>query len=210
MKALMRVAACLSLVVGLPALAAGDAAAGKEKAAQCAACHGMDGNSVVAMWPKLAGQHAAYIERHLALIQSGARQVPEMAGIAAGLTQQDMADLAAYYAGQQISPGVADPALLELGQRIYRAGIAKREVPACMGCHGPAGEGNPLAGYPALAGQHAAYTANMLTRYEDGQDYGEDDEASQMMTEVTDTLLAEEIEALASYIQGLYNPAGSP
>jgi cytochrome c553 len=76
-----------------------------------------------------------------------------------------------------------------------------------MGCHGPAGEGNPLAGYPALAGQHATYTARMLTRYEDGQLWGEDDEASLIMTEVADTLLAAEIEALASYIQGLYSQA---
>jgi cytochrome c553 len=100
---------------------------------------------------------------------------------------------------------VADPAKVALGERIYRAGIAKREVPACMGCHGPAGEGNPLAGYPALAGQHAAYTAQMLTRYEDGQQWGDGDEASRIMTEVADTLLAEEIEALASYIEGLYS-----
>jgi cytochrome c553 len=204
MKALMRAVACLSLILALPALAAGDAAAGKEKSSQCAACHGADGNSAVAMWPKLAGQHAAYLERQLQLIKSGARPVPEMAGIAAGLSDQDMADLAAFYASQTISPGVADPALIETGQRIYRAGIAKREVPACMGCHGPAGEGNPLAGYPALAGQHATYTAKMLTRYEDGQHWGEGDEASLVMTEVADTLLAVEIEALASYIQGLY------
>ena len=204
MKALMRAVACLYVILSLPALAAGDAAAGKEKSALCAACHGADGNSAVAMWPKLAGQHAPYTERQLRLIKSGDRAVPEMAGIAAGLSEQDMADLAAYYASQGISPGVADPDKVALGERIYRAGIAKREVPACMGCHGPAGEGNPLAGYPALAGQHATYTALMLTRYEDGQQWGEGDEASRIMTEVADTLLAEEIEALASYIEGLH------
>jgi cytochrome c553 len=205
MKALTRAAACLYMILSLPALAAGDAAAGKEKSALCAACHGMDGNSTVAMWPKLAGQHAPYIERQLRLIKDGARVVPEMAAIAAGLSEQDMADLAAYYASQRTSPGAAEPGKVALGERIYRAGIAKREVPACMSCHGPAGEGNPLAGYPALAGQHAAYTAKMLTAYEDGQQWGEDDEASRIMTEVSDTLLAEEIEALASYIEGLHS-----
>ncbi len=204
MKVLLRAAALLSLVLTLPVLAAGDAAAGKAKAAVCAACHGMDGNSVVAMWPKIAGQHAPYIERQLALIKSGARAVPEMMGISAGLSEQDMADLAAYFGSQKTSPAVADPALVELGQRIYKAGIPKREVPACMSCHGPAGEGNPLSGYPALAGQHATYTAKMLTRYEAGETWGEGDEASTIMTEVADTLLASEIEAVASYIQGLH------
>jgi len=202
MKFLIRAAACLSLILSLPVLAAGDAAAGKDKAAICAACHGADGNSAVAMWPKLAGQHATFLQRQLGLIKSGARPVPEMAGIVATLSEQDMADLAAYFSSQAISPGVADPALVKLGQSIYRAGIAKREVPACMSCHGPAGEGNPLAGYPALAGQHATYTAKMLTRFENGEHWGDD--ASRTMTEVADTLLAPEIEALASYIEGLH------
>jgi len=205
MKFLIRAAACLFLILSLPALADGDAAAGKDKAAVCAACRGPDGNSAVAMWPKLAGQHAGYLQRQLGLIQSGARPVPEMAGIAAGLSEQDMADLAAFFSSQATSPGVADPSMVDLGERIFRAGIAKREVPACMSCHGPAGEGNPLAGYPALAGQHATYTARMLTRFENGEHWGDD--ASRTMTEVADTLLASEIEALASYIQGLHQNA---
>ncbi len=201
----IRLAVSLLLVASLPVLAAGDADAGKQKSAMCAACHGIDGNSAMAMWPKLAGQHAGYIQRQLALIKSGARPVPEMAGIAAGLSEQDMADLGAYYASQAPSPGVADPALVEVGERLYRAGNVKREIPACMGCHGPAGEGNPLAGYPALAGQHATYTAKMLTRFENGERWGEDDAASLVMTQVSDSLSADEIEALASYIQGLYS-----
>ena len=125
----------------------------------------------------------------------------------AGLSEQDMADLGAFYASQAVSPGIVDKALLEVGERLYRAGNVKREIPACMGCHGPAGEGNPLAGYPALAGQHATYTANMLTRYENGDRWGEDDAASIVMNEVTDSLSSDEIEALASYIQGLYSKA---
>jgi cytochrome c553 len=207
MKFATRFAACLLLVISLPVMAAGDASAGKDKSAMCAACHGVDGNSAMVMWPKLAGQHAGYIERQLVLIKSGARPVPEMAGITAGLSEQDMADLSAYYASQKVSPGVADKAQIEVGQRLYRAGNVKREIPACMGCHGPAGEGNPLSGYPALAGQHATYTAKMLTRYENGERWGEDDAASTVMTEVTDSLSGDEIEALASYIQGLYSKA---
>ena len=151
MKFLLRAVAMLTLVVTVPAMAGGDAAAGEAKSAICASCHGVDGNSTVAMWPKIAGQHAQYIERQLKLMKSGARQVPEMMGIVAGLDEQDFADLAAYYATQSVSPGVADPALVELGERIYRAGIPKREVPACMSCHGPAGEGNPLLGAPKLS-----------------------------------------------------------
>ena len=204
MKPLLRTAALLSLIMTLPVMAEGDAEAGKAKAAVCAACHGIDGNSTVAMWPKIAGQHAQYIERQLKLMKSGARQVPEMVGIVAPLNEQDFADLAVYFAAQATSPGVADPAKVALGERIYRAGIAKREVPACMSCHGPAGEGNPLAGYPALAGQHSTYTAKALTRYEDGQTWGDDDELSQIMTEVSDSLLADEIDAVASYIEGLH------
>jgi len=98
MKQLLQFAVGLSLLVSLPALAVGNADAGQEKAAVCAACHGMDGNSVVPNWPKIAGQHASYIERQLVLIKGGERPVPEMAGIAMGLSDQDMADLAAYYA----------------------------------------------------------------------------------------------------------------
>jgi cytochrome c553 len=204
MNVVTRLATCLLLLTSLPLMAAGDAVAGKEKSAMCAACHGADGNSAMAIWPKLAGQHAAYIERQLGLIKSGMRPVPEMAGIAAGLSAQDMADLGAYYATLETSPAFADPALVELGERLYRAGNEKREIPACMGCHGPAGEGNPLAGYPALAGQHASYTATMLARFESGETWGEDDAASTIMAEVSDSLLNAEIEALASYIQGLY------
>ena len=101
MKFLLQAAAMLSLILTTPVMAAGDAAAGQAKAGLCAACHGVDGNSSVPMWPKLAGQHAGYTERQLRLIKSGARPVPEMMGISAGLSEQDMADLAAYYGGKQ-------------------------------------------------------------------------------------------------------------
>ena len=130
-----------------------------------------------------------------------------MGGMAAGLSEEDMADLDAFYSSQTPAMGSITPEQEELalaGQPLYRAGSSEYQVPACMGCHGPAGEGNPLAGYPALAGQHATYTSSMLTRFENGERWGEDDAASLVMTQVSDSLSADEIEALASYIQGLY------
>ncbi len=205
MKVLSQALMCLILMVAPPVYAAGDPEQGQQRAALCAACHGMDGNSMVAMWPKLAGQHAPYLERQLNLIKSGARPVPEMMGIAASLSEQDMADLSAYYAAQETSPGIAKPEQLELGERIYRAGIAEREVPACMACHGPSGAGNPLAGYPAVAGQHSVYTAKMLTRYVAGETWSDNSEVSKVMPQVAKRLEASEIEALANYIEGLYS-----
>jgi len=168
MKLLMQIAATLSLLISLPLFAAGDAAAGQGKSAVCAACHGADGNSIIPNWPRIAGQNAAYLERQLVLIKSGERPVPEMAGIVAGLSDQDMADLAAYFSAQTGSPGVSDEATLVLGERLYRSGNSKTEVPACMACHGPIGEGNPLAAYPALAGQHSVYTEKMLKGFRSG------------------------------------------
>ena len=204
MKHLLQFAIGLALLTSLPVFAAGDAAAGQGKAAICAACHGADGNSVVPNWPKLAGQHASYIERQLALIKGGQRTVPEMAGIVMGLSEADMADIAAYYATQNIKAGLADEASRKVGEKLYRGGIAEKDVPACMSCHGPAGEGNPLAGYPALAGQHEVYSAKMLSGFRSGQTWGEDDSSSKIMTEVTIRLTDAEIAAVANYIQGLH------
>jgi len=204
MSLLLRAIAIVLVFVSLPGFAEGDAAAGQAKSAICAACHGADGNSAVPNWPKLAGQHEQYLVRQISLIQSGKRPVPEMMGIVMGLSTQDIADLAAHFSAQQKSAGLADEAQVALGERTFRAGNGESGVPACMACHGPAGEGNPLAGYPALAGQHAVYTGNMLKRFRDGERWGEDDVSSHVMNGVTAELTDEEIAAVASYIQGLY------
>jgi cytochrome c553 len=201
----LRVIASLLVFASVQAFAEGDAAAGQAKSAICAACHGADGNSMVPNWPKLAGQHEQYLVRQISLIQSGARMVPEMMGIVPGLSAQDIADLAAYFSAQPKAGGVADEAKIALGERIFRAGNAESGVPACMACHGPAGEGNPLAGYPALAGQQAVYTASMLTRFRGGENWGADDAASQVMNGAAAELTDEEIDAVASYVQGLYS-----
>ncbi len=197
--------------------APGDAAAGANKAAVCAACHGMDGNSADPQYPKLAGQHEAYIARHLALFKAGERVNAIMLGFAAGLSAQDMRDLGAFYASKATLPGTADDAPIadpaspnvgkpfyEVGQTLYRGGDAARGIPACLACHGPAGHGIPGPSYPSLAGQHAQYTADMLRRYRGGEVHGRGDNASPIMASVAAQLTDEEIEALATFIEGLH------
>jgi cytochrome c553 len=207
MKHILQFAIGLSLLMSLPVFAAGDANAGQAKSAICAACHGADGNSVVPNWPKIAGQHASYLERQLGLIKGGERPVPEMAGIVMGLSDQDMADFAAYFASQTTKAGLSDDALRATGEQLYRAGNSATNVPACMACHGPAGEGNPLAAYPAVAGQHSVYTEKMLKGFRAGSMWGEDDASSKIMTEVTLRLTDDEIKAVANYMQGLHSAA---
>ncbi len=205
MKVLFKALACLTLLLALPVMAEGDANHGQELSGICAACHGSDGNSTIAMWPKLAGQHEGYLGRQLSLMKSGDRFVPEMAGIMTMVSDQDIVDLSAYFASQETTPGMADPTLVSKGERLYRAGNPETETPACMACHGPGGEGNPLAGYPALAGQHSVYLGKMLTKFKSGSTWGEDDSPSEVMVEVSDRLSEEEIVAVSSYIQGLYS-----
>lgn len=190
--------------------AAGDAEAGKNKSTTCVACHGADGNSSVPNFPKLAGQSANYIVKQLQDMKSGARTVPEMAAFLPGLNDQDIQDLAAYYSEQTIQPGSADPKLVELGQKVYRAGNPENGVTACAACHGATGKGMPSAGYPALAGQHAAYIEKQLKAFraagrEDHEGARrENDGETKMMRSTAARLTDDEISALSSYINGLY------
>jgi cytochrome c553 len=198
------VAASLLAATSLHAETTVDAAAGQAKAALCAACHGADGNSTVPQWPKIAGQHPGYLLRQFKLIQAGARPAPEMVGIVAGISEQDAVDITAWFASQNMSGGVAAESAVVEGELLWRAGNAKSGTPACMACHGPAGEGNPLAGYPRLAGQHSIYTASMLKRFRAGENWGDKDVNSHVMNGAAAELTDGEIEALASFIQGLY------
>lgn len=190
-----------SAAFGAPAeLVAGDASAGKEKAATCAGCHGADGNSANPIWPKLAGQHAKYLVKQLQDFKAGDRKNATMAPMAAPLSEQDMQDLAAYFSAQQIKLGEADPKLVDAGEKIYRGGNKTSGVSACMACHGPDGAGNPAANFPHLAGQHAAYIENQLKAFRSGEranDYGK------MMRNIASKMTDHEIKAVASYIQGL-------
>lgn len=194
---------------------AGDAAVGQGKAAVCGACHGMDGNSTDPQYPKLAGQHERYIARHLTLFKSGERSNPIMLGFAAALSAQDMRDLGAWFASQKVSPGLADDTMIQdgpyagqkfwqVGEALWRGGNAARGIPACAACHGPTGAGNPGPPYPALAGQHARYTADMLHRFREGTSYGKGDNANEVMRGVASMLTDTEIDALASFIEGLH------
>ncbi len=191
---------CSSLAV------AGDAELGKAKSALCVACHGADGNSVNPLWPKIAGQHEQYLARHLAMFKNGERKGPVMAGMVAGLNEQDIQNIAAYYATQKPSIGSADESLVEMGKSVYQGGVSKMKIPACMSCHGISGKGNPLSGYPVLAGQHAPYTEAMLKDFRSGTTNGkEGDTNGKIMADVAKYLTDEEIKAVASYIQGLYS-----
>lgn len=195
--------ALLVLAPILPATAA-DPEAGQSKAAQCAACHGSDGNSVVGQWPKLAGQHADYIARQTRMVRDGERSVPEMEPLVAGLSDEDIADIAAYYSTQTVSAGVADEELVALGRRLYHDGNRDMDIPACAACHGPTGAGIPGANFPMLRGQHADYTEGRLNAYRDGQTHGDDDPYSEIMVAVARFLNDEDIRAVASYIEGLH------
>ncbi len=180
----------------------GSVEAGRTKAGTCAACHGVDGNSVTPDWPMLAGQHATYIVRQLQAFKNGERTDVTMKPFADMLSDQDMLDVAAYFAAQKPTPKGADPALVGLGQQIYRGGVPDRGVAACIACHGPEGNGNPLAAYPKVSGQHAAYVTKQLNAYRTG-DRRSDVDLNQMMRNVAGELFEDEIRALASYVQGL-------
>ena len=203
----------LSGLFSVSALAVqGDAAAGEKKAAPCAACHGQDGNSAAPTFPKLAGQGAAYTYKQLMDFKAGKRQNALMQGQVAGLSEQDMADLAAFYAGQTVKVGKADPALVEAGEKLYRGGNLATGVAACSGCHGPAGEGVDAAGFPALGGQHADYIESQLKAFRAAGrgDIGAtkrvndaDGEAPGMMQTVAAKMSDSEIKAVASFIAGL-------
>jgi cytochrome c553 len=192
----------VSLLCASASFAEGNAAAGQAKAAVCAACHGVDGNSANPEWPSLAGQHTQYIVKQLKAFKGGTRQNPTMAPMAMGLQDQDMEDVAAYFASQTARGGEADKSKIALGQKLYRGGNAKTKTAACIACHGPTGRGNPTAGFPSISGQHSLYVTTQLNAYKSGQ-RKTDTSNNKMMQDVTSNLSADEIAAVASYIQGL-------
>jgi cytochrome c553 len=188
--------------VNVSMAAGGDPAAGKEKSGTCAGCHGSDGNSMNPEWPKLAGQNPEYIVKQLEYFQDGERESPVMAPMAMGLSEQDRQDLAAYFASQTVKIGTAQPDLVMLGAMIYRSGNQSSGVAACMGCHGPAGGGNPAAGYPALRGQHSVYVANQMDAFRAGTRKNE--QAMKIMQGIAARMTEDEIQAVSSYIEGLH------
>jgi len=198
-----RIAVLLALCfVAAGAQAAGNADAGKQKAVACGACHGADGNSLAPTFPKLAGQHEKYLLKQLHDIKSGARNIPTMAGQLDAMSGQDLADIAAYFAAQQASPGAAREELVALGETVYRAGIREKGVAACAGCHSPTGSGNGPAGFPALSGQYADYIAVSLRAFRNDERTNDGD--TRIMRDVASRLSDKEIDAVASYASGLH------
>ena len=196
------VAAGFAWAAGATAEIVGNADAGKEKAAACGACHGADGNSAVPSFPKIAGQGSKYLIKQMNDVMSGLRVIPEMTGQLDSFSEQDVANVAAYFASQTIVVSQANPELIEHGKQIYRSGIPAKSVAACTACHGPAGQGVDLAVFPALGGQHAEYTGSQLMKFRSGERMNGGD--TRIMRSIAARLSDKEIEAVSSYISGLY------
>ncbi|ROL67626.1 cytochrome c [Pseudomonas vranovensis] len=180
----------------------GDAAAGQAKTAVCGACHNPDGNSLAPNFPKLAGQGDRYLLKQLHEIKDGKRTVLEMTGMLTAFSDQDLADIAAYFSSQKGSVGAADPKLVERGRELFNGGNLEKGLPACTGCHSPNGAGLALAGFPHLGGQHASYVAKQLTDFREGNRTNDGD--AMTMRTIAGKLSNKDIEALSSYIQGLH------
>jgi cytochrome c553 len=181
--------------------AAGNPAAGEALAGECVACHGQAGHSAAGMYPHLAGQNAAYLATQLRAYRDGQREGPVMKPFAEGLSDQQIQDLAAYYAAQEPPQGATPEQYVEPGARLYRAGDAQAGVPACMACHGPAGKGNLLAGWPALAGQQEEYVRTQLEAYAAGE---RQTDSNGMMRDIAARLRKADIEAVSHYVSGLH------
>lgn len=173
----------------------------KTKAATCGACHGPDGNSVNPEWPSLAGQHPTYVVAQLQAFKSNVRKNPNMNAMAAPLSDQDMSDLAGYFAGQMLKIPSVDGDAASAGAKLYRGGNAETGVPACMSCHGPNGAGNVAAGYPAVRGQHAKYSTLQLQAYKSGE---RATDQKSIMRSIAVRLSAEEIDAVSRFMEGLH------
>jgi cytochrome c553 len=205
MKKLAVVAFLLCGVVG-SVHAEGDAKAGEKKSQVCAACHGADGNSTNAMWPRLAGQNAQYTVKQLKDFKTGStedngRVDASMAGMVANLSEQDMQDLAAFYAKQTVQHEAVPAQYIEMGEALYRGGDAERGVTACIACHGPRGEGMGLAKFPAISGQHVDYTIKQLKAFREGERHND---TNAMMRNIAARMSNTQIEAIAYYLAGLH------
>lgn len=202
MKKALLIASMAMLAMAGTTQAAGNAEAGKTKSVVCAACHGVDGNSGVnPMWPKLAGQHENYIIKQVNDFKANKRTEAMMAPMVAPLSDEDIADLAAYFSSQKPTIGEAAADKVAAGEQLYRAGNATSGVSACTACHGPTGSGNPMANFPSLSGQGAAYVVKALKDFRSGT---RNNDAGGMMQDVASRLTDAEIDAVAQYVQGLH------
>ena len=199
---------CLFVGFSASAIAQGDAEKGKAKAVTCGACHGADGNSTLAMNPKIAGQHANYLAKQLTEFklasQSGGKEGRNnavMNGMSAMLSEQDILDLAAYFSSQEATPSEASEDAIELGNKLYVGGDLDRGITACIACHGPKGNGTSLSGFPDISGQHADYIAAQLKAFRSGE---RANSLNGMMADIAKRMTDKDIEVISSYVAGLH------
>lgn len=203
-----KLALILSLLASCSVWAQGSIEAGKAKSQTCVACHGADGNSLITQYPKLAGQHEKYLEKQLKELKLGmtsggkqGRYEPVMGAMAMPLSEEDMADLAAYYASLPISSSSTPENVVDEGKVLYTAGNAERGVTACIACHGPRGNGTELSGFPKISGQHADYIKAQLEKFRDGD---RNNDMNAMMRDVAKKLTDADIDTLSKYVGGLH------
>ncbi|WP_058534390.1 c-type cytochrome [Legionella saoudiensis] len=197
-KFVLAVILCLPLAVyaqeNIPVIA--------DKAMVCAACHGQSGNSLNPQWPNLAGQHPKYFVKQLKdMKDKSLRDAPTMSALVANMSDQDMDDLAAYYAKMPLAQGSTPKEFLQRGEQLYRGGDFTKRITACIACHGPKGTGNAQAGFPVLSGQHAAYTLLQLLAFKDGK---RKNDLNHIMQDISGRMSREDMEAVAHYIEGLH------
>ncbi|MDN3614697.1 c-type cytochrome [Vibrio gallaecicus] len=203
-----KLALILSLLASCSVWAEGSIEAGKAKSQTCVACHGADGNSLITQYPKLAGQHAKYLEKQLKELKLGmtsggkqGRYEPVMGAMAMPLSEEDMADLAAYYASLPISNNSTPENVVAEGKALYTAGDAERGITACIACHGARGNGTELSGFPKVSGQHADYIKAQLEKFRDGS---RNNDMNAMMRDVAKKLTDADIDTLSKYVGGLH------
>jgi cytochrome c553 len=199
---------CLFLGCSTSAIAQGDAEKGKLKSVTCGACHGVDGNSAIAMNPKLAGQHAKYLEKQLTEFklasQTGGKEGRNnaiMNGMSAALSDQDILDLAAYYSSQESTPSETSPDVIEQGNKLYVGGDLQRGITACIACHGPKGNGTSLSGFPDISSQHPDYIASQLKAFRSGD---RANSLNGMMADIAKRMTDKDIEVISNYVAGLH------
>ncbi|SDG31663.1 Cytochrome c553 [Onishia taeanensis] len=181
----------------------GDPAAGREMAQTCAACHGAEGISAVGIFPNLAGQQASYLTKQILDIRDGKRVVPQMAGQVDNFSDQDAADVAAYFASKAPNLGQVDAAaeVIARGQELYRAGDMAKGIPACSACHSPTGQGIGTAAYPALSGQKTDYIVSTLQAFAAGE---RDNDPNAIMRTIAGKMSDDDMQAVSQYVLGLY------
>ncbi len=201
MKKIILAGIALFFLTSAAALA-GDAAAGKTKSAACGGCHGFDGNSPIATYPKLAGQNEAYIVKQIKDYKANTtRQNAIMLGMSAAVSDEDAADIGAYFQAQSISQAATfDEAKAAAGRELYKGGNLQTGIPACQACHGPTGSGMAGIGYPQLGGQYVEYTLAQLKAFKDGARSNDDKE---LMRSIVKKLSDEDMDAVANYIASL-------